>query len=290
LADRRGRLWPALDVVAPDGMLLEGPERERLLLMLDDLLPTAVEETACRWRVYFADGAQRAHAAARLRDDLGAGFVVERVDVEDEGWAHKVQADLGAVTVGRFVVAPPWDAALSRDAQVAGADILIVIEPSTGFGTGHHQSTRLCLTALQALPLEGARVLDVGTGSGVLAIAASRLGAREVVAVDNDPDSIAAAQENVTRNGVGSRVIVRLDDLASLAVPPSDIVVANVTAWILCQHAPALTSLVRPGGHLVLGGFTRDQVPLVTGGFPGWSVTARDEEDDWVALTLAWRA
>jgi ribosomal protein L11 methyltransferase len=163
----------------------------------------------------------------------------------------------------------------------------IIIEPSMGFGTGHHQSTRLCLLALQSLPLAGARVVDVGTGSGVLAIAAALLSATEVEALDNDPDAVAAARENVTRNGVADCVrVLDAGDVAASAVAPAGVVVANLTAWTLRQHAASLHALVAPGGRLIVSGFTHDQVRLVLEAFPGLIVVERFDEDDWLALVL----
>jgi ribosomal protein L11 methyltransferase len=286
---------------------------------LDDLGVTAVEEEAGhgRWRAYFGHETARAAALPRVKDSLGHILDITAVDVEDEGWIYKVQRTLGAVRIGRIVVAPPWDlpggAALSsppdgeprpraadldepatrttrRESHAADSaasqDLVIVIEPSTGFGTGHHQSTRLCLTALQRLPVAGAHVLDVGTGSGVLALAAAALGATAVLAVDDDPESIRAAAENVGRAGTPAAVELRCVDVATLTLEPADLVLANLTAWILRRHAGRLGALVARAGTLVISGFTTDQEAMVLGAFPDFVLTARDEEDDWVGLTL----
>jgi ribosomal protein L11 methyltransferase len=277
------RTWPALDLVAREPDRLPSDVSDRLALILDDLAPVALEdcEDHTRCRVYFAAPLARDEAASSLREGLGDVYEIVAADVEDEGWVHKVQDDLRAVRIGRIVVAPPWDcAAASPD------DLLIVIEPSMGFGTGHHQSTRLCLQALQALPLAATRVLDVGTGSGVLAIATARLGARAVLALDNDPDSITAARENVARNRVDAVVDVRLAALGDHAPEAADTVVANLTAWLLSRHAGPLAASVGPAGRLVVSGFTVDQVPLVEHALVGFVVEARREEDEWVALTL----
>jgi ribosomal protein L11 methyltransferase len=287
------RSWPALDVLPP-ALPPSGHEalEEQLLLLLDDLGPVALESSVdgIGWRIFFDDGPARDRAVHALRERLRPPCTVVSVEVEDEGWAHKVQQELRAVRVGRFVVAPPWDVPLCTTMppppDEPGGDIVIVIEPSTGFGTGHHQSTRLCLAALAALPVAGRRVMDAGTGSGVLALAAARLGAREVVALDHDPDAVAAAHENAERNDLGTTVSVRTADLGAIALAPFDLVLANLTAWALHAYRTGLAGLVSPGGWLVASGFTHDQVPLVKDSFTQLAVEDERSEDDWVAITF----
>src|SRR5205814_826268 len=114
--------------------------------------------------------------------------------------------NLKAIEVDGVVVAPPWDVPQGTSKPV------IVIEPSMGFGTGHHATTRLCLRLLQRRELRGARVIDIGTGSGVLALAAWKLGARDVVAIDNDPDALDSARANIARNGGAAAIDVTCDD------------------------------------------------------------------------------
>ena len=127
-------------------------------------------------------------------------------------------------------------------------NITIVIEPSRGFGTGHHQSTRLCLVLLQNRNLSGPRVMDVGTGSGVLAIAAAKLGAAFVAAIDNDPDAVENARENIAVNGVEKIVEAHVDDLTTTTVAAADLVTANLTGTLLAQHATTCrASSARPG-------------------------------------------
>ena len=148
--------------------------------------------------------------------------------IADEDWAARSQAGLKAVTVGGIIVAPPWDVPLT-----------IVIQPSMGFGTGHHATTRLCLTALQRLNVRGREVLDVGTGSGVLAIAASRLGAAGVRAFDDDQDAIQAAWENLALNP-GAVVTMLVGDLRTLDLEPAHLVLANITGGMLIASAARL--------------------------------------------------
>lgn len=288
----RTRTWPALDLRVRPACAVPGDPDTALALVLDDLAPRAVEEMETpgsprAWRVHFDALADRDRAAEELGRRCGDWLQVDAADVEDEAWAAKVQATLGAVCVGRLVVAPPWDVPPPDARPPEGR--LIVIEPSTGFGTGHHESTRLCLAALQSEPLAGRTVIDVGTGSGVLALAARLLGAAGVWAIDHDPDAVAAARANLARNPGIDGVTVRLADVEEDLpwLPPADLVLANLTAHALRRLAPRLLALVRPEGRLVTAGFTGEQAPLVAEAFPGSTVAARLDEGGWTALVFA---
>lgn len=288
MADAPTRLWPAIELRVTQPPAAFPPAwdfDERVALVLDGLEATAVEQPAdLTYRIYFSDAAARLTASAALEREFGRVCAVTLVDVADEGWLQKVQSTLGAVGVGRFVVAPPWD--LSPDTPANEASILIVIEPSMGFGTGHHESTRLCLLALETLDVRKRRVLDVGTGSGVLAIAAARLGAAHVLAIDVDPDAIASAHDNVLRNGVSGVVHVRRADLATAAVDAVDVVLANLTAVMLMGHAIVLSGLVAPAGSLVASGFTSDQASMVIGAFPELETADRRSENGWECVVF----
>jgi ribosomal protein L11 methyltransferase len=274
----------------------------QLAAFLDDFSPTAIQELPghtnerIAWRVFFASDDARSAAAYALAETAGwidTSFTC--VDVPDEQWAERSQASLRAVRIGRVVVTPPWDLGAASDAvdehepaapNVDGGTLLIVIEPSMGFGTGHHESTRLCLRALQRLDLAGARVLDLGTGSGVLAIAAATLGCASAVAVDDDPDAVDAARANVLRNDVASRVDVRCADLTADPTLRGDVVLGNLTGALLRRLADVIRACVTPGGTLILSGFTQDEQPAVAHAFAPLEVIHVDGESGWVALTL----
>jgi len=257
--------------------------------------------------VFFRDAVHRDGAAAALRRlEIHPSLTLTSLDVPDENWARRSQANLRAITVGRITVAPPWDVpdAASQlsdpgsritdpvtDPQRHGSwipdpvtdHIVIVIDPSMGFGTGHHQTTRLCLSLLQSIEIAGRRLVDVGTGSGVLAIAAAKLGARSVTAMDNDSDALHNARENVERNAVIVEIVQA--DLAAFTAAPADIVVANLTAAVLRQHASTLRRLVAPHGVLIVSGFSPEELTDVTASFDAREVRTAAEAE-WAAAML----
>jgi ribosomal protein L11 methyltransferase len=269
---------------------LDDERRERLLLDVDDCGASALDDADDVVSLYFNAAADRDAALDLL---AGRGWLtlatLTTEDVPDEGWAARSQANLPAVRVGAVVVAPPWDLP-----PVDRRDGLVVIEvePSTGFGTGHHQSTRLCLRALQTLDLRGVRVLDIGTGSGVLAVAAVRLGAREALGIDNDPDAIESAEDTLRRNDLLASGPVRmaLSGLDDAALVPADVVCANLTGTLLRQQGARVQRLIAPGGCAVLSGFTEDEARWVREAFDACDVEAAHEEEFWVAYVMRRRA
>jgi ribosomal protein L11 methyltransferase len=282
------RSWPALDV---------HPVSELLQAALVDYEATAIDERSPDdWRVFFTTVSERDRAAAALRSAF-PDLTIASIDVPDENWAARSQASLRAVRVGNIVIAPPWDVPpgplnrtpsagpQGRTRPTPESELIIVIQPSMGFGTGHHATTQLCVAALQRLDLQGRSVLDVGTGSGVLAIAASLLGASRSVGIDNDGDAIAAAQENVNLNPQAD-VTLLVQDLRSTDVGSADIVIANLTGGLLISAALSIQDFVTRGGSLVLSGLMTVEENDVLSAFPGWRVEDRRNEDEWLCLTL----
>lgn len=275
---------PCLDLIFPS--LADHPELpDQVSLALDDLSPATIHEAGAdltpTWRVFLADPRRTDAAARELAARFGtSGLRVEPAEVDDEDWAARSQAHLTRVTVGRLTVAPPWDDAPPPDG------LLVIVYPSTGFGTGHHQTTRLCLGLLQQhVDVSGRRVVDLGTGSGVLALAAWRLGATDIEALDYDEDAIVNARENLRLNGAGQAITLRQADLRTEAVAPGDVVTANLTGALLLAQASAIAGLVRPGGTLILSGILAAEVDAVSAAF-GAGLTPVDlaAENEWRAL------
>ena len=310
-----GDTYPALDLAWRSSV--DTPALLELIhAAIDGFEPQAIHdsESADGWRVFFRTAAQRNAAAAALHGSLGSHLsIIEPRDIEDDGWARRSQAELKAVRVGRIIVAPPWDVGGGRgpgagdqgprtgedagneNLKLVGPasgprppapDIIIVIDPSTGFGTGHHETTRLCLALMQELDLGGKRAIDVGTGSGVLALAALRLGASSVVAVDHDGDALRNARENMARNVAEAVIDVREADLADFDVEPADLVVANLTDAVLERNASRLNALCNANGILLVSGFPPAAVTDVAAAF-GRSVVKEASEGDWAAIVLA---
>jgi ribosomal protein L11 methyltransferase len=257
------RTWPALELQQAD-------DDDLIQAFLIDFNLAAVDGR----RFFFHTNDERDRAV----EALGAHFPqieVRPIDVSDEDWAARSQAALRAVTVGALTVAPPWD---SKPGD-------IIIQPSMGFGTGHHATTRLCLAALQQVDLRGRSVIDAGTGSGVLAIAARRLGASGVLGIDDDADAIAAAEENVALNHQ-SRIALEVIDLHASQIGRFDVVLANLTGGVLIAASARLHAFAVPGGRLVLSGFMNDEEAEVLGAFAKCAVEARMQEDEWMCAVL----
>jgi len=287
------RTWPALGVGRLTGIAPDGPDLLQAALA-DFAVAAIAEHSPDAWQVFFDSPLERDRARTDLRR-LFPELTFDPLDVADQDWVARSQADLRAVRVGNIVVAPPWDVPLARDLPLdRGSDlrppigdtpIVIIIRPSMGFGTAHHATTRLCLGALQRLDVSGRTVIDVGTGSGVLAIAARTLGAIAVIAIDDDRDALQAARENLSLNGDVS-VTLREVDARSTGLQPCDIVVANLTGALLAAAAASLAALVNSGGFLILSGLLDHEETSVVAAFEGCVVHHRSQEGEWLCLVL----
>ena len=236
--------------------------------------------TPLHWSVCFNDAGERSRAADAIRAAL-PHLSIEAVDLPDEDWAAKSQQSLTAVRAGHFVIAPPWDVPPDDlDATV------IVIEPSMGFGTGHHPTTRMCLRLLSEIDVSDLTVLDLGTGSGVLAMAAALSGARRVIGIDVDADAINSAESSARLNTLPDTITFKIGDFRTDPPAPADLVLANLTGGMLIASANAITGLVRRNGTLIASGFDHTEVGGVVAAFAPCIERQRLSEDSWIALQL----
>lgn len=208
----------------------------------------------------------------------------EVVPVRQEDWAEGWKQHFSAVRIGRrLVIKPTWEVFAA-----AAGDVVVNLDPGMAFGTGTHGTTRLCLEAMAALfdgPSPPLRVLDVGTGSGILAIAAAALGAERVVACDIDAEACRIARENAALNGVGDMVEVTLEPLAALA-GEYDLVLANILAEENIRLAAELVGRVAPGGALILSGILQEKEPQVIEGFAVFPLAGPEttRREEWSCL------
>ena len=220
--------------------------------------------------------------AARLAAHLGVEpHRLAARAVEDRVWEREWLRDFHAMRFGaRLWVSPHHEPVTDPQA------IVVALDPGLAFGTGTHASTALCLTWLDAHGAAGARVIDYGCGSGVLALAAAKLGARAVHCFDIDPQALLATRENAAANAVGHLVHVHAQEAA---LPEGvELLLANILCSTLCMLAPRFARLVRPQGTAVLAGILEHEVPEVTAAYaPCFDVAHWAARDGWVALSAA---
>jgi ribosomal protein L11 methyltransferase len=275
------------------------PERdaERLAALYAELLdptpPVSTSETPDGWllELYFEVEPPLAElreiAAAQLGPDAAEQMTAEALP--DEDWVSLTQRGLHPIRAGRFFVHGSHDRA-----RAATEPCAIEIEAGQAFGTAHHGTTRGCLMMIDRLAKQGAagHVLDLGTGSAVLAIAAAKSLSRDVLATDIDPVAVRVARENCEQNGAKGRVrllvAAGLSHPAIQAAAPFDLVTANILARPLIQLAPAIRRVVAPGGHVVLSGLLDSQAREVTARYlaQGFTLAARLFLDGWATLHL----
>ncbi|MFI4891009.1 MAG: 50S ribosomal protein L11 methyltransferase [Steroidobacterales bacterium] len=231
-------------------------------------------------RALFDSSSDAAGNLGRLAATLGPQITRDaRVrGVEDRVWERVWLADWKSMRFGARLWVCPVDAPAPAD---PGA-VIVRMDPGLAFGTGTHPTTALCLEALSALDLSGKSVIDYGCGSGLLSVAAIKLGAARAIAVDLDPQALTAARENALRNGVAGQ-LTAVDTAAAL--PPSDCVVANILASTLLDLLPALAGACRSGGDLLLSGVLSGQADAVAAAYaPYFSQVSTMIRDDWCCL------
>ena len=249
----------------------------------DPVLEPAPGETplwpTVRIHALFRADADRGEIEAGLVDRLPARTSLRFDLLDDRPWEREWLRDFHPMRFGRRLWVCP-------DGQVAGDPdaVCVALDPGLAFGTGTHATTALCLEWLDGSRLDGSRVIDFGCGSGILAIAALKLGAREAVAFDIDPQALLATQQNAERNGVAERLAVVAT--APEAEASCDVLVANILAAPLIELKDRFAALVRPGGRIAVSGILADQAESVAAAYARWFIIrATTVRDGWAMLS-----
>ena len=216
------------------------------------------------------------HAASTEVGEPMPDYTTQSVD--DQDWVRATQKQFGPITIGgRLHIVPTW-----CEPPPGRAGVILRLDPGLAFGTGSHPTTRMCLEWLVAQPLDRESVLDYGCGSGVLAIAAAKLGAGTVTGTDIDEQALQASRDNARANGV----VVDFFTVDALPAIRYDVVVANILANPLIALAPLIASRVRPGGRLALSGILESQSDAVVIAYSRWfTLAASRRADGWALMT-----
>jgi ribosomal protein L11 methyltransferase len=222
---------------------------------------------------------QALHWLGRLRpvEPLTVRTLVE-ADWENAWKRHFFVRHVGA----RLVIVPSW-----RRYRPRPGEVVLDLDPGMAFGTGVHPTTRLCLTSLERYIQPGHDILDYGTGSGILAIAAAKLGASTVLALDVDATAVRVATENVARNEADGIARISQGDLNTTpGTPQFDLILANINLRVIRESLPGLAARLRPGGHVILSGVLREHAAVLREavGAAGLVICLRRREGDWLAL------
>jgi ribosomal protein L11 methyltransferase len=270
--------WVSLHIDVPEGAV-----RERVVGMLVNGGAGAVQELDSALLTHLQEGIALDALCVALEN---AGAMVRQTALGEVDWSTRWVTSVGVQRIGRIAVAPPW---MSDD--IASAEIPILIEPAMAFGTGEHETTRGVLALMQSLVEPGTLVADLGSGSGVLAIAAAKLGAGRVVAIEMDPDAIGNAMENVERNRVAAQVTVLQGDAAALLplVAPVSLVLANIISSVVIELSPLMHRALPPGGRAVISGILVNEREhcLSSLAVDGWILESELREGEWWSSVIA---
>lgn len=283
--------WPEVKGVAMEGMGLTSAPHPEYGEWLDDSLLGSGDVTVRAYVPEYVERESLVQRLAQLREQVQAADLPVMAEgdwqlelFDESSWENAWKDQFEPIPVGqRLLIVPKWEIKDEQD----GDRLPIILEPGMAFGTGTHATTRLCLEALENSLLDGKRVLDIGCGTAVLAIAAARLGASEVAAIDIDPVAVQVARANVADNGVDGVVHVEEGDLLSRVEDSGyQVAVANILRDPVISLTPDAYVKLAKGGRFIVSGFIVSQEPAVQDALTkaGFTVTERLQEEDWVAL------
>ena len=264
--------WLSVRVRAP------AEDREAVVALLFEMGSMGVHEDGETLATHFPPPIEQEVLAQRLHK-VSPHSSLEMADTPDIDWSERWRDRIISHEVGSLIVSPPW---LARPED---AERTIVIDPGMAFGTGDHETTRGAIRLMAGVVQASDTVADLGAGSAVLAIAAAKLGALRVVAIEIDPDAIENAEQNVIRNGVADRVTV-LEGDAAVMLPllgQFRVILVNIISSVITQLLPAIRDGLSPGGAVVLSGVLITESSALKGvlSSAGWSVDAEDVEGEW---------
>lgn len=209
---------------------------------------------------------------------------ISTAELEDEDWSESWKKYFHTTKIGeRIVIKPTWE-----KYEKKADEAVIELDPGAAFGTGTHPTSAMCIRELERIVKDGAFVIDVGTGSGILAVAAAKLGAKKVLALDNDETAAKTARENVAQNGAADAVTVRVGDLLAGVTASADVIVANIIADVVIKMLADAKRLLADGGRIILSGIIderRDDVTRAATGH-GFAVEKIVGEKGWTAIVL----
>ena len=258
-------------------------ERNSVIAALFAAGSQAVQEVGSDLVTWLAGNraAEKVRTALRNADP---NATVSIVATQPQSW-NEWRARVGAHRIGALTIAPPW---LGENLDPAHA---VIIEPAMAFGTGEHATTRGVIRLMQSIPLEGLTAADLGAGSAILSIAAAKLGARSVVAIEIDPDAASNAAENIRANAVGDRVHFIEGDASTLLplIAPLDLILANILSSVLVNLLPVMRDSLAADGHAILSGILREERAMMLDAIDakGWRLLKEDTEDEWWSGLIA---
>lgn len=279
----RARSFPFIDILCPSGFLTANDDRlwKQGILGIETIEENDLLE---RHRIYFQDREQLKGCRGMLAGTLPQAVVVEEGQVEYRDWESFLHGGFEPLRSGPLYVVPQHD-----PPEIPAGLTPLYIVPGRGFGTGSHPTTRLCLDFLTATCSPGDSILDIGTGSGILAIAGAKLGAQPIEAVDIDADALENARENAVINDCADMISFARGSIEAAAGKRYRIVCANIIAHVLRNLLEqGLKRLVAPGGLLIASGILADELPAMEAAFSEGGLVAADRRilGDWAALLL----